>query len=527
MNKNKIVGNLFKKLLHNNFSREEIRDFLFVYEQFNSFSNFIYYLFQLSNHSESSDKKNQMACSVKSYLTYLVDVYHIEGYNYSDLKKHQIYHEIEINALSETNNVLNLSNKEVDQYKNILFIVNPIFLKREYYVFRDNEYLGYYHTIKHTNYFIDDLQVIATVLFEKDATDDYHWKEINNFIISKYWNSLAQLKSNMVSLLNRNKIIDNSIYDTIYNSTNHFSCFNAMINFLMWSNHKELFGQFINDYEHYLKTYQFKIDMLFDDISILSAYELTLISNSYNILAGNQVSVADNHDVFLVLDKITFNDINQVLLPFYPYKENKLFDYQLNQLIMNSLKHENKIYLFEKKKNDSYLYKGTYRVKGIELSEPSKPQFKLSKTMPEINLIPCYEIDNAYQNVFYEKLHDQNYYERFSNQFEVTKIKKQNIKELLMNSLLYKYNWVVNKFINTGDYNYSFAFQKFDTKILLNISNILNYKLLFLFEEKVISNWVIATELLKKNNCEELLSISYYGNDIDINEQNEILKKYL
>ncbi len=174
MNKNKIVGNLFKKLLHNNFSREEIRDFLFVYEQFNSFSNFIYYLFQLSNHSESSDKKNQMACSVKSYLTYLVDVYHIEGYNYSDLKKHQIYHEIEINALSETNNVLNLSNKEVDQYKNILFIVNPIFLKRVYYVFRDEEYLGYYHTIKHTNYFIDDLQVIATVLFEKDATDDYH-----------------------------------------------------------------------------------------------------------------------------------------------------------------------------------------------------------------------------------------------------------------------------------------------------------------------------------------------------------------
>ncbi len=525
MNKNKIVGNLFKKLLQHNFNREDIKAFLFVHEQFHSFENFIYYLFQLSTHESSNDIKNQMAYSIKSYLTYLIDVYKIEGYN-QDLVVGQIYHELEIEALGEVNNVLNLKGKEVEQYKNILFVINPIYLKREYHVFKDNEYLGHYQTIKHTNYFINDLQVIATVLFESNLANDYQWKELNNFIISKYWDSLSQLKSNLISLLNKHKIIDNTIYDTMYNSTNHFSCFNAMINFLMWSNHHELFSEFCSNYQDYLNTYQFKIDMLFDDISILSSYELTLISNSYDILMGNEVCTNYQQDVFIVLDHLTYNNHHQVLLPLFSYQDNLVFDYALNQLIMNSVNHTNKIYLFEKKSNETYLYKGAYKVKGIELNDDI-PTFKLSKVMPEINLMPRYEINNSYQNIFFDKLKDLQYFKDFSNQTEAYSISNTNIKEEMMNSLLYKYNWVINKFIHTGDYHYSFAFQKFDTKILLNISNIKNNKYAFLFEERVLSNWVLATSLLKKHKDDALREISYYLNGVSVKEQNEIIKKYL
>ena len=172
MNKNKIIDHLFKKLLVKKFTSEDIKQLLFSYVDFYSFENFIYHLFQLAQ-TKSDSLAHEMCASVNSYLSYLVEIYHIEGYDVQHLEKQKNYSQIEIEALAKSLPVLSLKSHDVDVYKNIIFIGYPLVLNNNFYIFIDNEYYGLYQTIKHTNYFFKDCQVIATMVVDAEQEQDY------------------------------------------------------------------------------------------------------------------------------------------------------------------------------------------------------------------------------------------------------------------------------------------------------------------------------------------------------------------
>ncbi len=529
MNKNKIIDHLFKKLLLKKFESKDIKLLLFSYVNFYSFENFIYYLFQLSQ-TNSDSLGHKMCASVNSYLSYLVEIYHIEGYDVKNLVKNQIYSDVEIEAISHGVQVLTLRNNEVDIYKNIIFITTPLILNNNFYVFVDNEFYGLCQSIKHTNYFFKDKQIIATMLVDVEQEQDYQWTEINNFIITKYWDSLNQLKSNLVYLLNKHKINDHNVYDNLYNAVNHFTCFNSFFNYLMWVENPLLLRDFIDLYGSYLYQYQFSIEQLLDDISTVSWYELALLTNGYDIFLGDHITVTCDNEIYCIVDQWELNEQGMFILPLFTYTDNLYFDYALNKLIMQTCNSHQRIHFFERKKNETFIYKGAFKCKGLqfaEIDENRQVAFKLMKTIPAVNQVMKKSISNEYENVFYRKLHQQPYFASFSKQTTPFDVETFTIQEDYMNSLIYKFNWVINRFITTQDYNYAFAFQKFDNQILLNISYIQQHKLIKAFEDHILSNWVIAKELYKKNPDNNLINLGYFRNNTPIAEQVQLLKKYL
>lgn len=528
MNKNKIIANIFKKLLIKKFTKEDIKELLFCYHEFHVFENFIFYLFQLAKKNDSSLASN-MCASISSYLSYLVDFYFITQYDLSILEENKFYHSIEIKALSEHIRLINLSNEnDFEVYKNIIF-VNRIFpINSNYHIFINNQYYGKYNSLKYTNYFVKDLQIYASILMKNDNCNNYHWNEINNLIIAKYWTSLNQLKTNMIALLNQCKVIDNTLYDNIYNSTNHFSCFNNFIHYLFWTKNDILYNCFYEKYKNYLDHYQFSINMLFNDISIVNSYELVLLSNGYEILMGNNISLDITNNIYLVIDSPTYEK-NLLLLDFFLSKNDKYFDNTFNKIILSSLNHQQKVYIFHKKKNDHYLFLGTFRTKGIAFKEKNNklfPYFKLQKIPPEINFENKHIANNKYVNVFYEKMRNDQCYSLLSNQNKSIPICEFDYTNDLFNSLLYKYNWAINKYIITNDFNYALALQKFDTKLINNIASIVEKKYLYLFENKVIKNWALCTDIYYQSKKNINLDLIYFDSDIAISKQNELIAEF-
>ena len=244
-------------------------------------------------------------------------------------------------------------------------------------------------------------------------------------------------------------------------------------------------------------------------------------------MMGNNVQVDYMNNVFLSLDNIVLNDKNQLILKFFNNDNKKYFDSTINKLILNSNENNNKIYVFVKKKNNMFLFNGVYKASGIKFNNDNYPYFKLTKTIPEIKFDDINEISNEYLNIFYKKMSKHQDFNKFSDQTSPITTRKIDISNDKMNSLLYKYNWVINKFISTFDYNYAVAYQKFETKMLLDISNVLNKKYTYIFENKIVKNWALCADIYNNTNNKELLEISYYDSKLSISEQNEILKKTL
>lgn len=527
MNKNKVIGNLYKKLLLNDFIHDDIRKLLFCFDEFNSFNNFIFHLFKIAN-TKNDSLQYKMCNSILSYLQFLVIENNIEDFDLDILEIDNFYHPIEIDALKNSINILSINENTYDIYKDVIFIYKIIPLEKEVYIFINNQYKGIYKSTKHINYFVKDRQIISTLFLNTSNIAEYRWQEINNFIISRYWDSLNLFKNNIIALLNKNKIIDNNIYDNIHNSTNHFSCINFIISYLIWTNNKQLYNDIINLYREYFLNYNFNISLLFDSISLISTQELVLLSNGYEILLGDQYSIDYKNNIYLVIDNVNYNQKQQLILYFFKNFDNKYFDSTINKLILNTINNKNKLYIFTKKNNNKYFYLGSFKVKGIEFDLENKPFFKLLKTIPTIDLMEENYISNQYINIFYEKFSSHQNYELYSNQNEKLS-SNDNIDISLdrMNSLLFKYNWVINRFLKSNDIQIAIAYQKFETKLILNMTNVINKNYRIIFENKYVKNWALACDIYKKQYIKELYSIIYIDTKLSITDQNKIIEKAL
>ena len=129
MIKNKIIDKLVKKLIVNNFKKEDIFELIDINKCFNFFENYIYYLLLLSQ-KKYDDLKVKMCSTISSYLNYLVDTYKIKQLSITQFKQKSCISNYELYALGV---------KGYDGDKNFYFD-----LEENLYICLDN--------VKHLNY---------------------------------------------------------------------------------------------------------------------------------------------------------------------------------------------------------------------------------------------------------------------------------------------------------------------------------------------------------------------------------------
>lgn len=185
MNSNKVIDIIYKKLLLNNFDHTKIRDLLFSNNEFYSFHNFLYYLFKLSK-SKDSSLNVQMMKSIEEYINDLIDIHNINGYE-QNFEQDKNYYDVEIEAFSKTtNNIIQIEQQDFTLYGDALIMHSTFKLNNIIKIFQKNKYIGEFKSVNYVNYFLNDLQITATLYININSKKEYLWKEINNLIISNY-----------------------------------------------------------------------------------------------------------------------------------------------------------------------------------------------------------------------------------------------------------------------------------------------------------------------------------------------------
>lgn len=527
MNSNKVIDIIYKKLLLNNFDHTKIRDLLFSNNEFYSFHNFLYYLFKLSK-SKDSSLNVQMMKSIEEYINDLIDIHNINGYE-QNFEQDKNYYDVEIEAFSKTtNNIIQIEQQDFTLYGDVLIMHSTFKLNNIIKIFQKNKYIGEFKSVNYVNYFLNDLQITATLYININSKKEYLWKEINNLIISNYWESLFNLKNNLIALFTKNKINNPKIYNNIWNSNNHFSCFNYIYHYLILESNNNLFNDFYNKYSEYLNNYSFNINLLIPNISLLSSQELALITNGYDIFIGKNISVDYRNNIYILLDKIEFINQDELEIDFLEASDGKIFDCDINKMILNSLNNKNNIYIFSKRKNKMYFFNGIFKCKKINMSNDNKPSFVLIKKKNIIEVQKDNIIDNSYKNIFINKISDKKMIQELSTQNELVNIISKDIQNEQLDSLLYKYNWIIRKYIKDHvNINFINAYIKLDNNLLNNILNVetKNYK--NLLDNKIVSIWSLINELYIFNKNKSLLSISYFNDTSSIIDKISIIKSII
>lgn len=563
MEQNKILDIIFKKLLFLKYDKKDIFLLLNKKNENGSFENFIYSLLLFSQ-KKYDDVIVRMCKSIHSYLSDLVDKYNIKPITLSNIKVNQMLSNEEILILGckgyDSNNLfyfdiddnlyICIDNINYIEYKNC-YIIKYNFLKEQWWtskiiqkinllqnnkilLFKKNNekniFLGYFTFMKNCFYYEDDKQFNGFII-----TSDIHEKinenELNKYISIKWSESLLLFKNNINNLLmNKNNIEKpfNHIEDIIDIGTNHYLILDNLMQSLIINKDAERIKLINEKYNYMMKHIELSIFNLIPNISIVNEYQLILLSNCYDILYGIQIYDDYMNNVFMCLDGLLLKEDENgyISIRFIKSSKSLFLDLKLNQKIFNTVNNKTVIYIFKKIENNKFLFIGFYKVyKIISTKDPNNkltPVFKIKKIdqkylFEHLLYVKKLKKDNAYKNIFNDLNKKLEVY-NWSKKKEGNQILTTSCISDRNDSILYKYNWVINKCLTSlEDINkfnkFSKLYIEFDNKIVNNIFKCIVYDFKFIINNKLMMPWTIAYEMTKRNFwAKELFQISFIDN---------------
>ncbi|MGL4951533.1 MAG: hypothetical protein ACRC4L_00960 [Mycoplasma sp.] len=566
MNQNNIKDIIFKKLIREGFQKEQIFSLIKISEKFSRFSDYLYYLYLMSGKKYDSD-----ICKITNplnmFLEEIISEYQIIPMTQSDLKKgvslsnqeiyligvkgygsnHNFYFDVDDNLYICKDNVLH------DEYKsvfNICFnhqekdifdtelnkrIINQKFNK--IFIFKlideDNVLIDNFNFIGISNFYSDTEQLTSFILQSESGLFE-ELEEFKNLNERKRLQSLNKLKQSLIEISLHNNI-SVKIVEAIESCDDHFTTLQVILHYLISNKQKLIINDLINKFPVLIKS-PFSISKLIQNKTTLNEMQIATLCNSYDILLGNQIVSDYLNNIHICINNTEKNIGNDRLINFKFCKSfyGLWFDLSINKKIFNTLQEDTIIYIW-RKQNNKFEFIDFYKVSQIkiekDLRDQKQPVF-VFRPITQIELLNniIYTnkniASNAYKNIFLEKLKNNINFENWSNQLEnsnVIETKRENDKN---NSLLHKYNWIINKCVvncnNDLFDKYSNAFIDFDNKILNNTINCLSKNFYKLVENKVVEPWTIAFELTKMNYIDqEITNISFI--DYYLNKDNKYL----
>ncbi len=576
MKKNKIIDQLVKKLLINGFQKEQIFQLIKLNEKFSDFKNYIYYLLLLSQR-KCDDYKFIMSNTINQYLNYLVEEYKINCLTIDDLVVNNLYCNEELYVIGangfgsdknfyfdvDDNLYILLNENNHFKYKNLInikynngFLFNKTNNKiiqqnfNEILVFEKlldkNIFLGCFQFLSNTKIYLNEIQNNSFLIGNKENIDENIINEFVNLNDKKREDALNNLKERIIPLILENKHISSKLLSNISNSLCHSTLIDAVVQYCLLTKEVKLLEKIIKNFPDFC---QYKLQA-FDLVafrSLINEYQLYLLSNSFDILKGINITSDYLNNVFICSDNLVKEENDIFSLRFVKSFKGNFFDIQLNQKIFNTTFEPTAIYLFKKYKN-MYLYLGIFNcfkiTIGKDLKDQETPIFKFKKLndialIKHLNYVNDLTINNKYKNSFFNFVQNNNAFTKWTSQkfLEKEKDKEANVDRL--NSSIYKYNWLIDKCLNEirkgrDITKYLDLFKKFDDKYLKIIFEILSNNFLSLCQKELLEPYTIAYEMTKNNWTDKILFdlsyIDYYPSKS--NKYNMIInvinnKKYL
>ncbi|MGL4950390.1 MAG: hypothetical protein ACRC4M_00905 [Mycoplasma sp.] len=554
MSQNKVKDNIFKILLRNEFSKEDIITFLNISNEFNEFKNFIYYIFLLSE-KKYETSMFEMCRALNTYLCEVIKEQNIEPLSFDDIKTNTVLSNHEISLLGakgygsfhnmyfdiDDNMYINLDNINFNEYKSILNIafnsqdksicdskINRRILDKNFnkiLCFKNygdkNIFVGFYKFEKLSFLYDGSQQLMSFILVSESSFSIDDITEYDNLNQRNQFDSLNILKMDIKELLYHN-IGGHKLLETIEYSSNHYCLFNSVIQFLISKNDKESMTKLLFDYP-ILVNQDFNIFKLNPWTSHVSAYELVMLANTFDILYGIRINSDYMNNIHICFDVSNFNKSDDELdLRFVKSYTNKFFDLLINKLLFNTSKQSSAIYVWNKV-NNKYQFINYFKVNkiviGKDLKDEDTPIFKL-RILNNDELINhflyIYEnsCDNNYKNMFIDIIKPGSKYSNWIKNTTPSNVVTNKKETERNNSILFKYNWIIKKCllnINKPDFQkYLNAYTIFDNKTLSTLLLCLSNDIYQLTENRIMEPWTIAYELSKQNfSDEELLNICY------------------
>lgn len=568
MQKNKILNKIFKRLIKFNYESHDIKNFLSIEKDFNKFENFIFYLWTIST-KNYQDLKFMMAKSISSYLEYLVTHYEIENFTIDTLKVNQNLSLYEIYLLGakgfdgnipfsfdiEDNCYISLNEHPYEEYKNIINIalcfhnksflnslVNQRILSNNFnkiFIFKKNitnyQFMGSYKIKDLSQVYENENAFVSLILIKHDYDEDDIYLEYLNLNNRNYFLSLESLRHSANNIVIKNKKDANNFLKLIDDSNSHYLLIYNLINHALIINDLNLLTDIAIKFKLMLKQ-DLMLALIIPNQTQIDEFYLSLFANTYDILYGMQINADFLNNIYIVLDHKNFEnqDYNNINIRFVKSYGKYFFDLNINKKIFSTITENSCIYLFVKH-DQKIIYHGLYKVSklviGVDLDANKTPIFvirPLTCNEKQKHLIYLHENHsiNNYKNAFCNFAKDDFKYMHWFKDTESIKPIKTDKKNELLNTNLYKYNWVINQciFNLTSDvfYKYNDLFVKLTNKHLFNVLNCINFKYEYIINNKLMQPWTIAYQMTKQNYLnKKLFDIAY----VDFYETKEA--KYL
>lgn len=569
MKKNKILDKIFKKLIKNDYTSNDIKAFLSIEKDFKKFENFILYLWNIST-KNYDDKKFIMSKSISSYLEYLITHYKIENFTIADFEINHTLSIYEIYLLGakgfdgnipysfdiDDNCYIALGDHPSDEYKNIVnialcfhnksllnSIVNQRLLSNQFnkiFIFKKNinnyQFMGIYKIKDLSQVYENDNVFASLILIKEDYDEDDIYSEYLNLNKRNYLLSLENLKHSANNIVIKNKKDTNKFLKLIEASDCHYILIHNLINHCLITNDLNLLTEICTKFKLMIKQ-ELMLPLVIPNNTEIDEFYLSLFTNTYDILYGMQMNVDLMNNIYIVVNHENFEDqdCNNLKIRFVKSYGQYFFDLDINKKIFNTIAENTSIYLFVKH-DKKIIYHGLYRVSkliiGTDLDDNKTPIFVIrplncQETQKHLMYIHENHSTNNYKNAFNDFVSNNFKYMHWYKKTEFINPIKINKKNELINTNLYKYNWVINRCLinldNHLEYNkYNSLFLKLINGHLFNVINCVNFNYKYIIENKLMQPWTIAYQMTKQNYLnKKLFSIAY----IDFYESKE--EKYL
>ncbi|MGL4948574.1 MAG: hypothetical protein ACRC42_04290 [Mycoplasma sp.] len=448
----------------------------------------------------------------------------------------------------EYKGVLNIAFKY--QNKNILEskIINKIFKQKFKKILcfskdenGNNLFLGNFNFVTISKYYSEFEQFESLMIIRDNFESLDCIVEFNNLNKRKLLLSLERFKESCIEIFSHEKY-NLHLIERLKTSNNHFCIAQMIIEHCINLNDKKTIEQLVVLYPEIFKS-EFNVHKLEKNLSAVNEFQLCLLTNSYETLFGKRVSVDYMNNINIVInkDEIKTNG-EEVIFNFLRSYKNHYFDIKINQKIFNASNANNDsiIYVWEQLSNKKYLLSGHYKVSSIFTETIDGEEFPIFKFRPLTGVEYCSHrvymenniSNNSYKNVFINLISENSPYRKWMKNTAIQSVVETEKINDKNNSILNKYNWIVNKFLNTFEDNlltkYQGVFNEFNSRLLNNMINCYKMDLNHIESNNLLSPWVIANELLKMNYINsDLTNISYEDFYITKKEKYELLKNVL
>lgn len=281
MKPNKVTDSIYKKLLKQDFVREDINLLIDLQHQFTNFDNYIYYLFILANKS-FDDVKVRMCKALESYLQYLVSTENLQPLSIDNLQRSNILSDQEIFLLGvkqfniasgfsydlDENVFICLDHTHYVQYADIMNVALPQkngnFLKskitqkfcqhkfKKICLFKKlnekNIFLGFYKFIDTARIYKQTLPIHSVILMNQINTNLSLLEEYQNILDRSQKESLQSLKQICKELIIKDKTDAYYLLEVIRLAGDHYCLVKQLTQHCLATDNQKLLKQLLHEF---------------------------------------------------------------------------------------------------------------------------------------------------------------------------------------------------------------------------------------------------------------------------------------